>query len=80
VIEVLRGRQRLAALSSTARPGRNTVRLPGRLPASGRVAQRQRSRPLAPGRYSLRLTVTSADGQTATDTAPLTVTRPRRRR
>ena len=78
VLEVLRGRRTAGRLTGRARAGRNTLTVPARVRPAARSAQ-SRTKPLAPGRYTLRLTLRGADGQTASDTARLTVRRAKRR-
>ena len=65
VLEVLKGKRSMAKINGSAKGGRNTLSVPAR------------PRPLAAGRYTLRLVLRGTDGQTATDTARLTVTRRR---
>ena len=69
ILRIRRGRTTVATLTGTARPGRNELRWNGK---AGRKAA-------APGRYTLALTATSADGQTSTDSGRLTVTKKKRR-
>jgi hypothetical protein len=64
-LEVLRGRRRVARVTGRARQGRNS------LAWNGRISRRRAT----PGRYTLRLRITGLDGQTATDTARLTLRR-----
>ena len=64
-LRVLTGRRRVARVRATADAGRNTIRL--RAPGRAR-------------RYRVHAIATTADGQTATDRARLTVTRNRRTR
>jgi hypothetical protein len=78
VLEVLRGRRAVGRVTGRARAGRNTLSLPARVRPAARSAG-ARARALAPGRYTVRLTIRGADGQTASDSARLTVTRASRR-
>ena len=66
-LEVLKGTRRVATARATARPGRNLIRWSGKV----------RGKRAAAGRYTLRLTVVSGDGQRATDRARLTLKRRR---
>lgn len=67
-LEVRRGTKVVATVRGAAKEGRNTIKWSGK---AGRKA--------APaGRYALRLTAASADGQTAVDSARLTIKRARR--
>jgi Tol biopolymer transport system component len=74
-VVVLRGRKTRATVTGRTRIGRNKLKVPKRVKPTGR---RVRARPLPPGRYVLRLTLTGAEGSTATDTARLKVKRRRR--
>lgn len=66
-LQVLQGRRvRATATKRITRAGRTTITLTGKVRGKPR---------LAAGRYTIRLTITGADKQTATDTARLTVTR-----
>jgi Tol biopolymer transport system component len=78
VLEVLRGRRAVARINGRARAGRNTLSLPARVRPAARSAG-ARAKALAPGNYTLRLTIRGADGQSATDSARLTLTRASRR-
>jgi hypothetical protein len=62
-LAAVRGRRTAARVRATLTAGRRTVRL---------------TVPAGPGRYSLRLSASTATGQRASDAATLTVTRPRR--
>jgi hypothetical protein len=64
-LEVLRGRTRVARVRGRTRAGRNAIAWNGRV---GRRAAK-------PARYTLRLRLIGSDGQTAGDTARLTVRR-----
>jgi len=63
-VELRRGKLLAAKTAASTRPGRNAVKL--RVPGT-------------PGTYRVVLTVRTVDGQRATDTATLTVTKPRRK-
>jgi hypothetical protein len=62
-LEVRKGRRVIATIKRAARSGRNTIAWNGK---SGRRAARR-------GKYTLRLTAASPDGQSATSTARLTL-------
>jgi len=65
LLEVFKGKTRVARVTAKAKAGRNTIRWNGR---AGRKAA-------SPGKYTLKLRVTSADAQTARDNAALTIKR-----
>ena len=75
-VQLVRARKTRATITSRVKVGRNSVKIPKRVKPTPR--SRARARPLPAGRYTLRLTVTDADGRTATDTVRLTVSRARR--
>ena len=66
VLEIRKGRKVLARVRARAKSGRNSLRV-GARPASRKA--------LKGGSYTLRLALTGADGQKATDTARLSVRR-----
>jgi len=66
VLEIRKGRKVLARVRARAKSGRNSLRV-GARPASRKA--------LKGGSYTLRLALTGADGQKATDTARLRVRR-----
>jgi hypothetical protein len=64
-LHVSRRGKRVASVRATAQAGRNTIRWSGKV----------RRKPVATGRYVLKLVLTGADGQTASSTARLRLTR-----
>lgn len=66
VLEIRKGRKVVARVSARAKAGRNSLRV-GARPAARKA--------LGSGSYTLRLALTGADGQKATDTARLSVRR-----
>jgi hypothetical protein len=66
VLEIRRGSRLLARLRGRAKAGRNSLRVAAK-PAARKALKR--------GTYTLRLVLTSADGQTARDSARLSVRR-----
>ena len=64
-LEVLKGRKRVARITSTAKVGRNRIAWNGK---QGRKKAKA-------GKYTLRLTATGGDGQVATDTGTVTLKR-----
>jgi hypothetical protein len=74
VLEVLKGRRTVARLGGSAKAGRNSLSVPGKVAPAIRSAG-AKAKALAPGRYMLRLTLRGGDGQMGTDTTRLTVTR-----
>ena len=77
-IEIRKGRRTLVHLEGRVRAGKSAVTWNGRRNRPRRSHRRRRARVLATGRYTIVLTITSADGQQATDTARLTIKRKRR--
>jgi len=67
-LDVLKGSKRVARVTGTAEPGRNSIRWNGKI---GKKAA-------GPGTYPLRLTAVAGD-QTAVDTATVRLTKPKRR-
>jgi hypothetical protein len=76
VLEVRKGRRTVARVNGSAKAGRNTLSVPGKVARAIRGAG-SKPKALAAGRYTLRLTLRGTDAQTATDSARLTVTRRR---
>jgi hypothetical protein len=64
-LEVFRGRNSVARITSTAKVGRNKITWNGK----------QGRRKALPGKYTLRLAVSGGDGQTATDAGAVTLKR-----
>jgi hypothetical protein len=64
-LEVLKGRKRVARVTSKAKVGRNKIAW------NGKQGRKKATR----GRYTLRLTATGGDGQVATDTGTVTLKR-----
>jgi hypothetical protein len=79
-IDVLKGTKSVARLTANARFGRNALSWNGKAASARRPARGASTKLPAPGRYRIRLSARSPDGQLATDDATLTIKAKKRRR
>jgi hypothetical protein len=63
-LDVVKGRKLVGSVSGTAKPGRNTVKLPSKI----------KKKKLSKGTYTLKLTIVAGNNKTATDSVKLAVT------